>query len=269
MKSMKLYAQVHRIHRELEALGIDDDAALRVDQLTPFDQYHYFGTDAVDEALDALQLAEGARVLDVGSGIGGPARYIAARTGAHVTALELQEDLHDVAADLTARCGLSSRVEHRCGDILNGVEPQSYDAIVSFLCFLHIPQRADLFAACRDALKPHGIMYAEDYARPRALSGAEADALRVKVQCPYVPTPREYETQLRSAGFPDVEMSDVTGSWREFTAARLQQFRASRHRQLNLHGHEIVDGLDDFYATVAGLFHVGAIAGVKIAARRN
>lgn len=269
MKSMKLYAQVHRIHRELEALGIDEDAALRVDQLTPFDQYHYFGTDAVDEALDALQIAEGSRVLDVGSGIGGPARYIAAKTGAHVTALELQEDLHDVATGLTARCGLASRVEHRCGDILGGVERGSYDAIVSFLCFLHIPQRGALFGACQDALKQGGTMYVEDYARPRDLRNAETEALRSKVQCPYLPTPAEYEEQLIEAGFDQVEMSDATESWRAFTAARLHQFRAGRHQQLSLHGHDLVDGLDDFYATVAGLFHAGAVAGVKIVARRN
>ncbi len=109
MKSMKLYAEVHRIHRELEAIGIGEEQALRVEQLTPFDQYHYFGTAAVDEAIEALHLGPGSRVLDIGAGLGGPARYIAEKTGAHVTALELQQDLHEVAAELTARCGLASQ----------------------------------------------------------------------------------------------------------------------------------------------------------------
>jgi cyclopropane fatty-acyl-phospholipid synthase-like methyltransferase len=267
MKSMKLYAQVHRIHRELEALGIDEEQALRVDQLTPFDQYHYFGTEAVDEALDVLKLDSSSRLLDIGSGIGGPARYIAAKTGAHVTALELQEDLHDVAVDLTLRCGLASRVEHRLGNILDGVEQGRYDAIVSFLCFLHIPDRNRLFHACYKALRPHGMMYIEDYARPRALSEAEADILRMKVQSPYVPSRQDYEAQLAEAGFGDVSVIDASESWREFTAARLAQFRADRRRQIALHGHELVDGLDDFYAIVAGLFHVGAVSGLKISAR--
>lgn len=163
MKSMKLYTNVQRIHNELAALGIGLDAALRVDQLTPFDQYHYFGTEAVDEALEVLQLQPGSRVLDVGSGIGGPARYIAAKTGAHVTALELQPDLDEVARDLTARCGLSSRVAHVCGNILDGAAAENYDAVISFLCFLHIPERPKLFAACRAALKPGGVMYVEDF----------------------------------------------------------------------------------------------------------
>jgi cyclopropane fatty-acyl-phospholipid synthase-like methyltransferase len=267
MKSMKLYTDVHRIHAELAALGIDDEQGLRVDQLTPFDQYHYFGTDAVDDALGALELAPGARVLDVGSGIGGPARYIAAKTGAHVTALELQPDLNEVALDLTARCGLSSRVDHVCGDILQGSLAGPYDAIISFLCFLHIPDKAKLFAACRAALKPGGMMFIEDYGKPRELFADEVEALSVKVQCSALPRPQEYEDYLLASGFADVQMSDVTQDWTDFTASRLAMFRAARPRNVEVHGAELVDGLDDFYATVANLFQAGAIAGLKIIAR--
>ncbi len=267
MKSMKLYSDVHRIHKELAALGIDSEQGLRVDQLTPFDQYHYFGTDAVDEALGLLDLSPRSRVLDVGSGIGGPARYIAAKTGAHVTALELQPDLNEVARGLTARCGLSSRVAHVCGDILEGGVAQDYDAIISFLCFLHIPEKAKLFAACRAALKPDGVMYIEDYGRPRELFSDEMEALKVKVQCPALPRPQEYEEQLMESGFDLVEMEDVTEDWRDFTATRLAMFRSARARNVGVHGTETVDGLDDFYSTVANLFQAGAIAGLKIVAR--
>ena len=267
MKSMKLYTDVHRIHNELAALGVNNEEALRVDQLTPFDQYHYFGTDAVDEALGVLDLAPGARVLDVGSGIGGPARYIAAKTGAHVTALELQPDLNEVAHDLTARCGLSSRVEHVCGDILQGGVAQGYDAIISFLCFLHIPDKVKLFAACRSALKPGGVMFIEDYGKPRDLFADEIEALSVKVQCSGLPRPEEYEAHLVETGFSDVQMTDVTSDWTDFTATRLAMFRSMRARNVDVHGLEIVDGLDDFYGTVANLFQAGAIAGLKIIAR--
>lgn len=267
MKSMKLYSDVHRIHNELTALGIDHEQGLRVDQLTPFDQYHYFGTDAVDEALSVLDLAPGARVLDVGSGIGGPARYTAAKTGAHVTALELQPDLNEVARDLTARCGLSSRVEHVCGDILDGGMAKNYDAIISFLCFLHIPDKAKLFAACRAALKQGAPMYIEDYGKPRDLFSDEIEALSEKVQCPGVPRPEEYEAHLVASGFADVQVNDVTSDWTDFTTTRLAMFRAARARNIDVHGADIVDGLDDFYSTVANLFQAGAIAGLKIVAR--
>ena len=90
---MKLYDRVHRIHRELAAQSLSPDQPLKVSDLTPFDQFHYHGTKAVEEAIAALGLKPGMRVLDIGAGLGGPARYIAEKTGAHVTALELQEDL--------------------------------------------------------------------------------------------------------------------------------------------------------------------------------
>jgi cyclopropane fatty-acyl-phospholipid synthase-like methyltransferase len=266
MKAMKLYDRVDRIHNELALVDIDDGAPLTVEQLAPFDNYHYFGTEAVDEAIAALGLKPGMRVLDIGSGIGGPARYIAATSGARVTALELQPDLDAVAADLTRRCGLEHLVEHRCGDILDGLD-DTYDAIVSFLCFLHIADRGRLLAACRAALAPGGGMYIEDYAARRAPTKEEAAELEVKVQCPVLPSPVDYEAQLRAAGFGDIRIDDVTSQWTNFTTSRLDAFRSSRDRNIDVHGREIVEGLDDFYATVARLFETGAIAGLKIHAR--
>jgi cyclopropane fatty-acyl-phospholipid synthase-like methyltransferase len=266
MKTMKLYDRVERIHNELALIDLDESAPLAVEQLAPFDNYHYFGTEAVDEAIVALGLEAGMRVLDIGSGIGGPARYIAARSGAHVTALELQPDLDAVAADLTRRCDLADLVEHRCGDILDGLA-ETYDAIVSFLCFLHIADREGLLTACRAALAVGGGMYIEDYAKRREPTGDEAAALQVKVQCPMLPFPVEYEECLRVAGFSDIHIEDVTLPWASFTASRLEEFRAARERNVSVHGLDIVEGLDDFYATVADLFDSGVIAGLKVLAR--
>jgi cyclopropane fatty-acyl-phospholipid synthase-like methyltransferase len=266
VKAMKLYDRVERIHNELDALDIAAGAPLTVELLTPFDQYHYFGTDAVDEAIAALGLKAGMRVLDVGSGIGGPARYIAATSGAQVTALELQPDLDALAADLTKRCGLAGLVEHRCGDILDGLG-ETYDAVVSFLCFLHIADRGRLLAACRAALEVGGGMYIEDFAQRRSPTAAEAADLEIKVQCPPLPSPIEYHAQLAAAGFADIHVEDVSTQWGAFTASRLQGFRDSRERNISVHGVDIVEGLDDFYATVARLFETGAIGGLKILAR--
>ena len=226
MKAMKLYDRVERIHNELALLDVDGATPLTVEQLTPFDQYHYFGTEAVDEAIAALGLSPGRRVLDIGSGIGGPARYIAASSGAHVTALELQPDLDALAADLTQRCGLAHLVEHRCGNILDGIG-ETHDAVISFLCFLHIADKTRLLAACRDALAASGGMYIEDFAKRREPTRDEAAALEVKVQCPPLPSPVEYDAQLRAAGFTDVHIEDVTSQWTAFTASRLEAFRAA------------------------------------------
>ena len=269
MKSMKLYADVHRIYNNLAALGLSRTDNLSVAHLTPFDQYHYDGTDAVDLALAGLGLTAGSQLLDIGSGIGGPARYVADRLGARVTALEMQPDLDLVARDLTARCGLSALVTHECGDILDGRPRGPFDGIISLLCMLHISDKARLFAACRQALKPGKAMHIEDFARARTLTVAEAELLAVKVQCPALPTPDEYRDHLAGAGFAEIGITDVTWQWRKVSAARLRTARDARDANLAIHGAAIVAGLEDFYAAVDDLWQGGALTGLRILARRD
>ena len=267
MKSMKLYSDVHRIYNNLVALGIGPQDGLSVAALTPFDQYHYDGTEAVDLALSRLDLPAYARILDIGAGIGGPARYIADTTGAHVTALELQPDLDDVARDLTRRCGLAARVTHECGDILDGHPRGPFDAIISLLCMLHIPEKHRLFAACRAALRPGQAMYIEDFAHSRPLTEAEAESLAVKVQCTQLPTPDEYRAHLAAAGFSDISITDVTQDWRRVSASRVKAAKAAHDANVALHGAATVAGLEDFYAAVDALWQGGALTGLRMVAR--
>lgn len=267
MKSMKLYSDVHRIYNNLAALGFGPTDPLDPVQLGAFDQYHYEGTGAVDLAIEHLAAGPGKRILDIGSGIGGPARHIALKTRAEVTALELQPDLNAVARDLTARCGLDDLVSHRCGDILDGSPRGPFDGIVSMLCMLHIPDKTRLFAACRSALVPGGTIYIEDFARARTLTASETQTLAVKVQARDLPSPDDYRAHLQTAGFAQVVLQDVTAKWREFSAARLRAAKENRAADIALHGSEIVAGLEDFYGAVDSLWQGGALTGLRIKAR--
>ena len=270
MKTMGLYQQVERIHNELRALGFEDGAPLRVEDLVPFDQYHYEGTATVDQALRRLGVTVDSHVLDVGSGIGGPARYMAARAGCRVTALELQPDLNATAVGLTERCGLAGRVEHLCGDMLSGiVAGRGFDALVSMLCFLHIPDRATLLRQCHAALRPGAAMFVDDYYARGSLTEAEHRDLADKVCCPYVPSLAELEAQLHTAGFGEIELLDQSEPWTAFVEDRLTAFRGDRTRLVALHGAQLVEALDDFYTTVVGLFTGGRLGGVRFVARRD
>ena len=103
------------------------------------------------------------RILDVGSGIGGPARYIADKTGAKITAIELQADQNDLAINLTKKCGLSNQVSHICGDILNyNFQNQRFDIVVSWLTLYHISDHQTLLKKLYDLLNPNGLFFTED-----------------------------------------------------------------------------------------------------------
>lgn len=265
---MKLYHEVDRVLNDLAAAGFGLGGALDANELARFDQYHYFGTDAVDEAINGLSLGPGSAVVEIGGGIGGPARRLASAARCHVSAIELQPDLNSLAADLTARCGLSELVDHIEGDALDGVVGEGvFDAVVSWLTFLHIADRPLLYRECARMLRPGGSMYVEDYHRLGTLSQDEVRILAEDVFCHRVPTLAEYETELSAAGFVDIELTDVTVAWRLFVADRFAEFRAARSLMIDRHGEELVDGLDHFYASINDLFSGGNLGGLRLTAR--
>jgi len=269
IKSMKLYHQVERIYNDLRALGVKDDDPLSVEQLSTMDQYHYLGTEAVDAAISQLNIGPDHRVLEVGSGIGGPARYLAHKAGCHVTALELQPDLDTTAQTLTRRCGLADLIDHVCGDMLDeSLRFRDFDTVVSWLAFLHIPDRTTLLERCRNALKPGGGIYIEDFHKRGEFSAMEQQDLSDKIYCEYVPTLEEYCEQIETAGFTEVQAVDMTEVWTSFVRQRGAEYLGRHERNLAVHGEELVEALEDFYATVVALYGGGNLGGARIIARK-
>lgn len=269
IKTMKLYTEADRIFNELHALGIADDEPLQLETLVAFDQYHYEGVGAVDKAAQLCGIHEDHHVLEVGSGIGGPSRYLAYQTGCTVTALELQADLHGIGTRLTERCDLSLLVQHRQGDFLDEEATDwNYDALVSWLAFLHIPDRAQLLSRCLADLKPGGYLFIEDFSKRGEFSIDEAADLESKIYCQYVPTQSEYVDQVTAAGFIDIQVEDMTQRWTQFVRDRLDEFHAKRPRHLRVHGETIVRGLEDFFATITRLYEGGNLGGLRLVARK-
>ena len=260
---MKLYHQVDRVFNELNSLGIKDKDPVDVSVLSAFDQYHYLGTDAVDEAIKMLDMDSSMEIMEIGAGIGGPARYLAHTSGCKVTALELQPDLNSTAMKLTARCRLQDKVTHLCGDILDGLpENKQYDALVSWLTFLHIPDRPTLYSNCFAAMKPGTGIYVEDYFERNPLSDQDKRVLRREVYCDCVPTMSEYFNELSEAGFTRIELVDKSAQWTEFVVERQSAFENARERNENLHGSKIVNSLSEFYSAIVNLFTAGNLGGV-------
>ena len=75
IESMPLYTHLDRIDKGLAALGIGPSDPIQPEQLFPFDQWHYQGTEAVRRAAEHLGLHSASRVIDIGSGLGGPAQF--------------------------------------------------------------------------------------------------------------------------------------------------------------------------------------------------
>lgn len=270
IKSMKLYTHVERIDNELAELGYGPADALGVDELSTFDQLHYHGTDAIDLALHMLGAEAGQHWLEIGSGIGGPARYLAHRGGVQVTALELQPDQHDLAARLTRRCGMHRQIRHLCGNFLDyDFGASRFDAVVSWLALYHIPERPRLLRRCHDLLQADGYFYTEDLYAIGDVDPQQRAALARDLYAVTLPGFDEYQQGLADAGFDIEQCEDMTADWAEFTHARLADYRAERARHRRVHGAATVQALDDFYSAVDDHFQSGKLGGIRVCARRR
>ncbi|MDP7518316.1 MAG: class I SAM-dependent methyltransferase [Arenicellales bacterium] len=269
IKTMKLYLHLDRVYNELRELGRSDTDTLQAEELAPFDQLHYRGTTAVDDAINAAGVGMGTSILEIGSGLGGPARHIAHTVGASVTALELQEDQHKLAVELTARCGLSDKIAHVCGDFLSYEwAGQTFDVIASWLALYHIPQRNKLLARCHDLLNPGGVFYAEDLFCRRLFSDDEWAELSAELYAQHLPDFDRYRLDLKNAGFDSIACQDMSEDWSEFTRERMTTYREQKARHLRVHGEDIFASLDAFYDVVVRYFSSGKLGGIRIIASK-
>lgn len=140
----------------LRAVGKDLDA-LTPEDLAPADQFHTRGRDATFELARLAGLEGTMRILDVGGGLGGPARAVAEEIGCHVTVLDLTEEFCRAGTALTARLGLSDRVEFRHGNALDLPFPDaSFDAAWTQHSSMNIPDKERLYAEIKRVIRPGG-----------------------------------------------------------------------------------------------------------------
>jgi SAM-dependent methyltransferase len=134
-----------------------EEQTLTVAQLAPLDQFHTRGIHATAELAGVAGLDPSTRVLDLGCGIGGPARYLAATFGCRVTGVDLSPAFIDAANYLTARCGLSDRITLLAGDALHlPFEDAAFDTVFLQHVAMNIEDRAALYAEVQRILAPGG-----------------------------------------------------------------------------------------------------------------
>ena len=145
-----------RVEQSLQQAGLGE-GMLNWSDLVPLDQFHVRGLAATRELAEILNTEVGAKMLDVGSGLGGPARFLAATNGCQVTGIDLSQPFVDVAEMLARRCGLAEKVTFRRADAL---DLPFGDAIFPYVWTQHvamnIADRTRFYAEIYRVLKPNG-----------------------------------------------------------------------------------------------------------------
>jgi len=239
------------------------------------DQYHYQGTEACDELIHILGLDESVSVLDIGSGIGGPIRYISMKTGCSAVGVELQSDLNEAARDLTERVGLSNKVQYVTGDFVESYRAKDpklttqFDHAVSLLVILHIPDRPAVLKAMYDSMKPGGTFLIEDFALVgKEFTETESSNLKNVVSANTVTSVADYLKELSAAGFTDFEVADLSETWTAWTKARHESYRKSKDDTVKMHGETLFKTRVAFYEVIDSLFAGRNLGGVRITGRK-
>ena len=269
IKSMKLYNNVSRIFNELKEVGKDKSKLLKVEDLIKFDQLHYCGTDAVDFAIINTKINSSKSILEIGSGIGGPARYIGYKTRASVTALELQEDQHKIAVDLTNKCKLLKFVNHIRGDILNyNWKNKKFNVVVSWLALYHIKDHSKLLKNCYKLIKENGYFFAEDLISIKKLSTKNLSELSIDLYAKYLPTYEMYLNDLEKKGFEIIYHKNMTKKWAKFVRKRKLSYENNKNRNIRIHGEKTYKNIDHFYKIVDKYSSAQKLGGIKVIAKK-
>jgi ubiquinone/menaquinone biosynthesis C-methylase UbiE len=138
--------------------GMDIQALTRND-ISSLDEFHIRGREATRELAQLAGLRQGMKVLDLGCGIGGPARTLAAEFGCEVVGLDLVEEYCHAARMLTAQVGLSNKVAFRKGDATDmPFDDGSFDVIWLQHMLMNIEDKSRLFEEAGRVIGSQGLI---------------------------------------------------------------------------------------------------------------
>jgi len=147
---------VDRISEALEKAGLGNIKPSLQD-LAPLDHFHSRGMAATEDLSKALEISSDSKLLDIGSGLGGPARYFASKFGCTVTGIDLTRSYVDAAKYLTERTGLDDKVTFDCGDALAlPYADNTFDIAVTQHVAMNIENRELFYSEAFRVLKSGG-----------------------------------------------------------------------------------------------------------------
>jgi ubiquinone/menaquinone biosynthesis C-methylase UbiE len=170
--------------------------------LSGADEFHLGWRQATAELARNLGLAQGIELLDIGSGIGGPARYFAEVCDCRVTGIDLTEEYVQTATALTRRCGLAEKVHFHQGSALAlPFAEDTFDVATMIHVGMNIEDKARLFREARRVLRQDGHFAVYDIMKTAAAKLPFPMPWAETAATSFVMPPEIYHELLIASGF--------------------------------------------------------------------
>jgi SAM-dependent methyltransferase len=229
-----------RLNAALMEDGFDPDH-LSMEALAPYDQFHGRGLEATLEIAGLMQAGPADHILDIGSGIGGPARYFANRFGCRVTGIDLTPEFYDVARHLTRLLDLEDRITFELGDAL--VMPfsdASFDGAYSMNVSMNIADKSAFYHEIHRVLKPGAWLALAEVAKGEGGNLDYPTPWAASARTSFLATPEETQRGLFGAGFDVIRLRSTLKEALAFSArsrAMVERGEKPPHRAVMLiHG---------------------------------
>lgn len=219
----------------LEKAG-KDMSRLTPEDLAPIDQFHIRGRTATLELARTAGLDATKRVLDVGSGVGGPSRCLAKEFGCRVTGIDLTDEYCRAATMLSAKTGLAHLVDFRQGDATElPFEDQTFDVVWTEHVAMNIPDKTRLYKEMHRVLTPGGTLAIYD-----VLAGPTGPVLfpvpwARTPDTSFLEQPNELRKLLEETGFTVTDWLDTTETARTWFVSLAEKIRKEGFPPLGVH----------------------------------
>jgi len=214
-----------RILSALENMG-KDLTSLTVTDLALVDEFHIRGREATQELAEIAKLAPDLHVLDVGSGLGGSARYLAHEYDCRVTGIDLTEDYCRVATMLSQRLGMDNRTEFRTGSALNmPFADGTFDLAWTEHVQMNIEDKKQFYSEIFRALKPGGRMVFHDVFQGQGGEVHFPVPWAEEASISFLDSPDGMSQLLSTVGFSSqswANTTDISRNWFQATSERMK-----------------------------------------------
>lgn len=212
----------------LRSSGLDL-GALKPADLAPVDEFHMGGRTATAHVIGLMELPTAARVLDMGSGLGGVARYLAAECGCFAAGIDITPEFVRVAEMLTELTGLNDRVNFRIGSALDLPWPAANCyAATTFHMAMNIADRPRLYAEIARVVRPGGVLAIYDVMKGPNEGMVFPVPWAETGETSFLVTPAEMRKLLSEAGFAVICEEECRENALEHQHARLAQVMADK-----------------------------------------